>query len=433
MSITHTRRHFSVSSLVLSAFVLAGLTFALPAFTPEAKAACNASPEGKVLVVSDNVYETDGADARKPGDMKRFVDRMTEMVPSAPDVVLVQEVRKVAVNNIRSYLANRFGCSFSIPVNASKSAWRWKSNNKIIGQDTAVILNTDTMRLRSKGFVTNSYKPSQAAKGEPVKVKKAAWTKIVEKDLVAGAGDGLITMAAASGHYPRAQHFRSYDLAKRLTVRFSKRIANKLERVLPDDSRSDSKMHVLAGDFNMHRYENSVTNPTPMYKTLTSSPYSFKDGVIKLTPGIRNPNPIDFLFSSGNAARAEADRDNTHNESSPNFYSNHDLRWAMLEGPDRTAPTRPGNIEKKQGFRSFTRIWGWDPSKDGGTGFDGYVVYRKRASDSDWEVVKRGLMNTDFTDESVTNGVTYEYKVTALDEAGNESDSSSPLEIKAGD
>lgn len=432
MHATHTTRGPRAVRIGLAGSLLAGGLTVLPGLMPEAQAACNTSPEGRVVVVSNNVYETDKPDARNPGDMRRFVDRMTEMVPTAPDIVLVQEVRKVAVNNIRGYLANKFGCSFSIPVNASKTGWRWASRTKIIGQDTAVIVNTDTMNLEAKGYVANSYKLSQAAKGEPVKVKKAAWVKVTEKDLVPGVGDEPLRIAAASAHYPRSYHFRTFDLAKRLTTRFSKRIANKLGNTLPDDTRNDSKMHVFAGDFNMNRFTNSVDNPTPMYSAMTSSPYNYKDGVIALKPGTGNPNPIDFLFSGGNAVRAESDENNTHNEKANDFYSNHDLRWALLEGPDTTSPTKPGQIESKQGYGSFTRIWGWSHSKDGGTGFDGYIVYRKRPSELAWTAIKRGLTDNDFRDESVTNGTTYEYKVTSIDKAGNESDSNDPLTIKAG-
>ncbi len=398
---------------------------------PRAQAACEKSPEGEIEVVSNNVYETEKADARKPGDMRRFVDRMAEMVPTAPDIVLVQEVRKVAVGNIKNYLTNKFGCTFVIPVNASKTGWRYINANRLIGQDTAVIVNSSSMAVEAKGFVANDYDLSLAASGTPVKVKKAAWVKVAEKDVVPGSGPDLLKVAAASAHYPRASHFKNSDVAARLAAVFSENIATKLSLALPDDSRSDHKFHVLGGDLNTHRYVDSASNPTPMYKLMTTAPLNYKDPVIEMVQS-GSPNPIDFLFTDGNGIQAQEDKNNTHNESSSDFYSNHDLRWAMIEGPDGTAPTRPGDIPSKQGYGTFIRIWGWDRSRDGGTGFAGYTVYRREAGRQDWTAMVTGLMETDFRDETVEKGELYEYKVTASDNVKNESSPNATLQIRAG-
>lgn len=416
---------------IVSLALLTALWFALPTLTGEARAACDLSPEGKVLVVSNNVYEAESSDAADPRDMKRFVGRMQEMVPTAPDIVLVQEVRRSAVNNIRSYLESRFGCRFSIAANASASGWRWVNNHRIIGQDTAVIFNADSMNVLAKGHIANDYELSQAASGEPVKVKKAAWAKLREKDLVVGQGPELLTLAAASVHYPRATQFSTKAVAEALDTRFSKNIADRLESKLAEGNNQDSNIHVIAGDFNMSRFDDAPRNERGPYRLLTHTPYNYKDGVIKLA-ATGSPNPIDFLFSTGNAVRAELDKYNTHDESAPDFYSNHNLRWAMLEGPDTTSPTVPGDIERNQGYDSWTRVWGWDHSHDGGSGFAGYTVYRRHPQDISWDVIKRNLMDNDYRDESVADGAVYEYQITALDGAGNESQPNATIQIKAG-
>lgn len=72
---------------------------------------------------------------------------------------------------------------------------------------------------------------------------------------------------------------------------------------------------------------------------LTHPPYNYKDGVIEMS--INSANPIDFIFSTGNFATADYDDANAthHAETDPVFYSNHDLRWGVLEGLDTTPPT----------------------------------------------------------------------------------------------
>ena len=424
---TRTNRSFTT---ILITGLVAGALVSAPGFTPDAQAACNVSPQGKVLVMSDNVYEAEKSDARTSGDMNRFVDRMKEMAPTAPDIVLIQEARRSAVNKIRDLMAKRFGCSFAVPVNASRSAWQWIQKYwKLGGQDTAVIVNTNSMAVRSKGFIAHDYPRSDAAKGDSVKVKKSAWVKAVEKNI--GGSSRPLTVMAASVHYPRGSDFVNDSTNLRLKKKFTEDIAARFEKNQSSGTRSDNVIHVIGGDMNNFRFEGKATNETPMYRAITHAPWNYNDGVIDLTPS-GSPNPIDFIFSTGNAARADVDKNNTHNENAPNFYSNHDLRWAMLEGPDTTPPTSPGNVDNRQGYDSWTRIWGWAASRDGGSGFAGYMVYRKRVTDSQWDLIKQGLMDNDFRDESVSEGVLYEYRVTAIDNAGNESGPNQPLQIRAG-
>lgn len=415
---------------MLATVILSGFLLAAPGFTPEAKAACDISAQGKVLVMSDNVYEVPKGDAGNAGDMRNFVDRMGEMAPTAPDIVLIQEARKSAVVNIKNFMVKKFGCSFSIPVNASKSAWQWINKySKLGGQDTAVIVNDDSMSVRSKGYVSHDYDGSETAKGETVKVKKSAWAKVVEKNI--GGSAAPLTVLAASVHYPRGSDFINDATNKRLKKEFTEKLARELEREQPAGTRNDDVIHVIGGDMNNFRFEGKPSNETPAYNAITHKPWNYNDGVIDLAPS-GSPNPIDYIFSTGNAARADVDKNNAHNEKAPNFYSNHDLRWVILEGGDSTPPTKPGNVNSKQGYGTWTRMWGWDQSRDGGSGFAGYTVYRKRVSDSSWDAVKRGLMDNDFRDESVSEGVLYEYRITALDNSGNESEPTNNLEIRAG-
>lgn len=320
-------RSLWITALALSCVVFSGSS--VPASTDGSQATCDLTPEGQILVASDNVYEADKADAQKPADMKRFVTRMKKMVPHAPDLVLVQEVRAVAVDKIRKYLADKFGCRFAIAANAGKTPWKWKKKyTHLMGRDTAVIVNTSSMITRKKGYVVTTYDRSDAAEGETIKSKKAAWAKVREKDQ-ADENETPLLAVAASVHFPRASDFENAATSERVKKKASKKIANKLDKIVGDGTAGDHKLHVIAGDFNTHRFSGSPSNENPAYNLLTHDPYNYTDGIIENTTG-GNPNPIDFLFSTGNSLRAKEDKNNTHNENSPSFYSNHDLRWSLI-------------------------------------------------------------------------------------------------------
>ena len=322
----------SLASLMVIA-LLSAIAVVVPAFVHKAEAACNMTPEGQVLVMSDNVYETDKKDARNIRDMKNFVNRMKLKSPGgmAPDVALIQEGRKRSMATIANLMTRKFGCQYKIDSRAtsSKSGWTWvKKYWKLSGQDTAVIYNSSSMLLRSAGRINHDYDRSHAAPRETVKAKKSAWSKVIEKDKPGELGMPL-TVVAASVHFPRGSDFESEAKNEMLKREFSEQLAQELEREQPGGTLVDNVIHVIAGDFNMSRYKGSITKPMPPYRILTSRPYDYTDGPISLA-NAGNPNPIDFLFATGKHLKAGFDSNNTHNEGSRKFYSNHDLRWSLM-------------------------------------------------------------------------------------------------------
>ncbi|XP_052706840.1 twitchin-like isoform X1 [Crassostrea angulata] len=66
-------------------------------------------------------------------------------------------------------------------------------------------------------------------------------------------------------------------------------------------------------------------------------------------------------------------------------------------------------------------IIGWEPPEnDGGNPVQGYIVERKEPKSNRWTPINRGLVkDCQFEDEKVTEGKEYEYRVLAVNEAGN--------------
>lgn len=320
-------RKWFISIGLSSALLLSGLLGLTPA-----NAACKTTPEGRVLVMSNNVFEAEKRDSRKHGDMRNLVDQMKKMAPKryAPDIMLVQEARRSAVKHIKKFMRRTFGCRFSIPVTASKGAWQWLNKySRLLGRDTGIILNKTTMETRGKGFVRHGYKKKlAAAKGQSVKVKESTWVKVIEKNNP-NQNRRRLTVVASSSHFPRGSDFKNQRTNRRLKKRFSLELARKLEGVEADGSDHNNVIHVIGGDFNMSRYKGWLGNPMPPFRALTRRPWTYIDGPTKLAPSGR-PNPIDFLFSTGKPLRARMHKSNNHHVRSRRFYSNHDLRWSLL-------------------------------------------------------------------------------------------------------
>jgi hypothetical protein len=325
------RRPSLLASFLIVA-LLAALAATIPAFTNPAQAACKMTPEGQVLAMSNNIYETQLADAKKFGDLKKFVRRMKEKAPGgyAPDFALLQEGRKVSMAKVARFMTRKFGCTYKVDkrATASKSGWTWLNKYwKLHGEDTAVVYNANSMLLRGAGLITHDYNREDAAPRESVKVKESAWLKLVEKDIPAQSKVPL-TVVAASVHFPRGTDFDGDATNSEKKREFAEQLASSLERIQPLGPLGDPVIHVIAGDFNMPRYEGRDKSPTPTYRTLTSRAYPYSDGPIEHASGA--PNPIDFLFATGRHIKAGFDANNTHNEGSRKFYSNHDLRWSLM-------------------------------------------------------------------------------------------------------
>lgn len=83
---------------------------------------------------------------------------------------------------------------------------------------------------------------------------------------------------------------------------------------------------------------------------------------------------------------------------------------------DRFPPAVPAGLSAVPGSRSIELVWERNTEKD----FAGYRVYR------DGKLIAEGLTGPVFSDRDVKPGTKYEYQVSALDNAGNESAKSAP-------
>src|SRR5438094_3929669 len=81
-----------------------------------------------------------------------------------------------------------------------------------------------------------------------------------------------------------------------------------------------------------------------------------------------------------------------------------------------TVPTAPQNLQATAGTRNITISW-QPPTSDGGSAITGYKVYRSTSSGTETGYVNLGNVNS-YTNTGLTPGVTYFYKVRAVNSVG---------------
>lgn len=92
---------------------------------------------------------------------------------------------------------------------------------------------------------------------------------------------------------------------------------------------------------------------------------------------------------------------------------------SVVSTPDTTPPAVPQNLAATAGVGSVDLDWDDNGDED----LAGYTVYRSVDGGAFSELASNGITSS-FTDNTVTNGTNYSYKVSAVDGNGNESDPS---------
>ncbi len=100
-----------------------------------------------------------------------------------------------------------------------------------------------------------------------------------------------------------------------------------------------------------------------------------------------------------------------------------DVAALAAQTPETTPPAAPSGLGATPGDGAVALDW----ADNGEPDLASYTVYRSTLSGSGYGVIASGLPTSDYTDTSVTNGVTYYYFVTAFDTSGGESAGGSRL------
>lgn len=291
-----------------------------------------------ILVVSVNLAEThDPEDVAKTEDMKAFAARVDELLPRAPDVVLLQEVVVPSVDAVLKYLKQTTGAPYTVAIWPAKTSPRIVGTTTDIVRDTAILLNSETtVDKGAKGFITTRY---------DAKDKSAHWSRARSKEhsrLLAIHKPTRTTLALSSVHLAPGLAVADKDRFFRYTEQWAGEICGDLKKNCP---RRGRQINILAGDFNNRRTldkkETVKGAVTPMWARLQKEGY--KDAIFEVhgksdkalqkqyEKGGKEAKRIDYIFVNGGEVV-----DASFDLSAP-AYSDHRLLWAVVRPPPKRA------------------------------------------------------------------------------------------------
>ena len=406
------------STCSLVALAVSGLVYgSAPPAGAARKSLGNTGPR-RVLLVSANLHEINYPDAARNDDMRLFVKYLARDLPARPDVLALQELAGPSAEAVAAILTERFGGRYRVAVGAGDPPWHQLSETRVLGDDTAILINERTMTTSGpSGHIRIGYSYENSTAGQEVRVKKHAFALVRERK-------GGLAIPVASVHFPKTDLFRNPRTSRRLKARWLGDVDKALARAYP--GRQHSRMRVIAGDLNNPRCFRGqpACRETPSYKVATRRLH-YADAIQVLNGW---DNPIDFIFSRADVVNSGWDT--SGKQAHP--YSDHPYRWALLERRDTTAPTSPGRIRKRKGSHKRVMIARWDRARDGGSGLSHYIVKRSRKSRSKgFHVVGRSRDRV-FMDHKVRAGHRYWYRVVAIDRSGNRSRMSRAAVVRAG-
>lgn len=381
---------------------------------PVARAA--QSPPGQVLIVNENLTEDTAGDVARDGDVRLFVDRLLHQAPYSPDVLLLQEVNRRAMIVLARILERRTPFDYSIAIGPGARRSAGGRTTTLVGQ--GILVNSDTIKKKSRGGVlVTRHTRSQAAPGQNNLVKTHAYTLVGERGTD-------VELSLATLHFVKDSSLRTMKISRRLKNAWSKRIADKLRGKFR--TKAPRHVSVIAGDFNQKRCRvpGPGCTPQPFWRTLAGDPYDYKDSIHTMVP--YTGAPVDFIFVNKTVIKAGHDDNYTKaQQNDPSrYYSDHVFRWALVQGPDTTGPSRPRKV--RGAYYGGGTTLRWFSARDGGSGLARHEIWRSRPNGRYERLAhKSGMCDLDFvdackyTDNTAEKDVTYLYKIRGVDSAGN--------------
>ncbi len=396
---TTTAGHRFARALAMSL----ALSVLLPFYSPAGASSTDPSASDRVLVVTANLREAYGFwDVAHHGDMKVFVRRLTDQVPSAPDVLLLQEVVHASSTWVARHLSDKTGFHYAVKVDPGRQAVR-DSAKRIHDRETAILINTDTMSALSSGrYVGTSALRSEVTAGKYVAVKDQATMLVQER----ASGDKY---ALASVHLSPPGGFISHAIEKAARARWVDKITGFMAKHY-----QGAAFSTIGGDFNSSRCLSGGGNcaEAPFYKLITGA-LGYTNSVQAAGAG---GGGVDFVFTKAGTYKAGVDSSYNRRTTS-NFYSDHQFRWSVL-GPDTVAPSAPSGLRLRDKRPNVSLSWSAS-SDPGGSGVAYYEIYRTGLK-GDFRLIKT-TSNNGWLDKGTFHTHTYQYYVVAYDGAHNAS------------
>ena len=322
----------AIKTLITGGVAGAMLAASLLAVGTPAAAAPQNTPDGEILVVTQNLEEAfsmGGNDLANHFEIDNFAQRVKQIVPLVPDVVLLQEVNHETSQLVANRLSARLNQRFVVAVRPIQNT-SVEFASKQVHTETAILINSKTMAVEKRGgFISTSY-PNSAAVGR-VQEKKHAHMLAREK-----GSDVLVPLMSV--HYTNPGNLKTAALSNSYRGKWSRKLKNKMANKYSTDKRK--RASIIAGDFNQGRcYKGSPPNCVrskknwaAYHKVMVATPHAYRD---MLEVAGFWPTGVDLIYGTTDAVRAGRDDAGAFPESNrQKYYSDHIMRWAIVSPQD---------------------------------------------------------------------------------------------------
>lgn len=290
------------------------------------------SPAGQQLILSANLKKGLPRD-RIDSEIVNFARRVPEVVPFAPDAVLLQEVVESSTARVAELLEETTGFGFDVAVTPGPEPIVGTKDAQIVVRNTAILVNRKTMRVIGEGgFVASRYLTRDTAPEVKPRIKEHA-------HCLARTASGRIEVPLVSIHFVTNEKFAALTMGFCYKAQWARRVAHFLGTQYPQ---SDvPQVPVIGGDFNNRRClrprEKVACEVLPFWHVLTAQS-GFSDAVYdrhggseeSLAAQTKEGKRIDFVFARGAIIAASHDADYEARRGDPGFYSDHRLLWALV-------------------------------------------------------------------------------------------------------
>ena len=306
-------------SCVLAAAAIAAL------FATAGPASAVRTPDAEILVLINNLEEAftrDFKDLKNNFEVDNFAERVRDIVPEDPDVVLLQEVNYQTSQLAAERLTARLGSRYAVIIRPRRNT-TVEYPTKQVHTETAILINKSTMKVEDKGgFINTSYPLSASAPGQRVQVRRHALAMVSEK----ATG---IKVPLVSVHYAQVSSFKTEKLSNEYRGKWSRAIESKMAKKYNADS--SQRAAVIGGDFNASRcVRGSFAScvEASWWKVFNSSPHNYTDTLRVLDTAEAG---VDVIWSQGTPLRGTWDENGDFKYSDKDrFYSDHRFRWVVV-------------------------------------------------------------------------------------------------------
>jgi endonuclease/exonuclease/phosphatase family metal-dependent hydrolase len=294
--------------------------------------------EGELLVLTANLQQGHG-DPSKSNQMDIFVNRVSNLVPFPPDVLLLQEVSGGSAERVARLLRRRTRLNYRISVGPPGDVIQSSDELEEVVWDSAIIVNLDTTQpLDQRGVITTRYELADGIPRAPARTKQHSY-------LLVKKSDRMMPVALSSIHFVQSLRLMPRTLGFCYKRQWTKEIVAFFDDRFP----RLGHVHVIGGDLNNPRClrvpETIKCEEWPFWQTLTARAgysdaiytvhgSSNRDLLRQARRGHSIAKPrIDYIFTSASVLKCSHDITYDARAGDPGFYSDHRFLWAHLRLP----------------------------------------------------------------------------------------------------